>query len=54
MFIGGCLDLQGQLAPSGVLDGVFPSGQQPYSELSHDDRSSAVGTVVLATVGPGG
>lgn len=42
------------MAPSGVLDGVMPSGQQPYSVLSQDDLSSAVGTVVLATVGPGG
>lgn len=48
------VDLQGQLAPSGVLDGVLPSGQQPNSVLSQDDLSSAVGTVVLAIVGPGG
>lgn len=50
----GRADLQGQLAPSGVLDGVLPSGQQPNSVLSQDDLSSAVGTVVLANVGPGG
>lgn len=37
-----------------MLDGVLPSGQQPNSVLSQDDLSSAVGTVVLATVGPGG
>lgn len=36
-----------------MLDGVLPSGQQPNSVLSQDDLSSAVGTVVLATVGPG-
>lgn len=52
-FFKGQFDLQGQLAPSGVLDGVLPSGQQPNSVLSQDERSSAVGTVVLATVGPG-
>ena len=45
------IDLQGQLEPSGVLDGVLPSGQQPNSVLSQDDLSSAVGTEVLATVG---
>lgn len=49
----GHFDLQGQLAPSGVLDGVLPSGQQPNSVLSQDDLSS-VGTVVLAIVGPAG
>lgn len=48
------LDLQGQLAPSGVLDGVLPSGQQPNSVLSQDDLSSSVGKVVLAIVGPEG
>lgn len=47
-------DLQGQLAPSGVLAGVLPSGQQPNGMLSQEDLSSAVGTVVLATVGPAG
>ncbi len=47
-------DLQGQLAPSGLLAGVVPSGQQPNSLLSQDDLSSAVGVVVLATVGPRG
>lgn len=50
----GHFDLQGQLAPSGVLAGVLPSGQQPNSLLSQDDLSSAVGVVVLGTVGPGG
>ena len=50
----GYFDLQGQLAPSGVLAGVLPSGQQPNSLLSQEDLSSAVGRVVLATVGPGG
>lgn len=50
----GHLDLQGQLAPSGVLDDVLPSGQQPNSPLSQDERSSAVGAVVLASVEPGG
>ena len=48
------VDLQGQLAPSGVLDGVLPSGQQPNSVLSQDDLSSGAGTVVLASVGPVG
>lgn len=50
----GHFDLQGQLAPSGVLEGVLPSGQQPNSLLSQEDLSSAVGRVVLATVGPAG
>lgn len=40
--------------PSGELAGVVPSGQQPNSLLSQDDLPSPVGTVVLATVGPGG
>lgn len=53
-FLKGHFDLQGQLAPSGVLAGVLPSGQQPNSLLSQDDLSSAVGVVVLGTVGPGG
>lgn len=47
-------DLQGQLAPSGVLAGVLPSGQQPNSWLSQDDLSSAVGKAVFTTVGPVG
>lgn len=38
--------------PSALLAAVVPSGQQPNSELSQDDLSSAVGTVVLANVGP--
>lgn len=54
VFFEETFDLQGQLAPSGVLDGVLPSGQQPNSVLSQEDLSSAVGTVVLATVGPEG
>lgn len=37
-----------------MLDAVLPSGQQPKGVLSQDDLSSAVGTVVLATVGPVG
>lgn len=53
-FLKGYFDLQGQLPPSGVLAGVLPSGQQPNSLLSQDDLSSAVGVVVVATVGPDG
>lgn len=53
MIFEGAFDLRGQLVPSGVLDGVLPSGQQPNSVLSQEDRSSAAGTVVLAIVGPG-
>lgn len=45
--------LQGQLTPSGLLEAVLPSGQQPKGVLSHDERSSAVGMVVAAAVGSG-
>lgn len=45
-------DSQGQLAPSGVLAAVLPSGQQPNSVLSHDERSSAVVRVGVDKVGP--
>lgn len=45
-------DLQGQLAPSGLLAGVLPSGQQPNSVLSQDERSSAVARVGVDKVGP--
>lgn len=47
-------DLQGQLVPSGVLAGVLPSGQQPNSVLSQDDRSSAAAKVGVDNVGPRG
>lgn len=45
--------LRGQLAPSGLLEAVLLSGQQPKGVLSHDERSSAVGMVVAAAVGSG-
>ncbi|KAG7276334.1 hypothetical protein CRUP_032389 [Coryphaenoides rupestris] len=32
------------LAPSGVLEAVLPSGQQPNGVLSHEERSSPAGT----------
>ena len=48
-----CGYLRGQLAPSGLLEAVLPSGQQPKGVLSHDERSSAVGMVVAAAVGSG-
>lgn len=50
----GTFDSHGQFAPSGVLDGVLPSGQQPNSVLSQEDLSSAAGAVASATVRPGG
>lgn len=40
------------MAPSGVLAGVLPSGQQPNSVLSQDERSSAVARVGVDKVGP--
>lgn len=46
--------LHGQLVPSGVRAMVLPSGQHPKGVLSHDERSSPVGRVVAATVGPAG
>lgn len=46
--------LHGQLVPSGVIAMVLPSGQQPKGVLSQDERSSTVGRVVAATVGPAG
>ena len=48
------MDSQGQLTPSGVLEAVLPSGQQPKGVLSHDERSSAVGMVVAAAMGSEG
>lgn len=48
--IGG--NLQGQLVFSELLATVFPSGQQPKCVLSQEDRSSAVGRVVVPTVVP--
>lgn len=41
-------DLRGQLAPSGVLDGVWSSGQQPNSVLSQ--LFSAMGVDAAAAV----
>lgn len=38
--------------PSELMAAVFPSGQQPKGVLSQEDRSSAVGRVVVATVVP--
>lgn len=46
--------LHGQLVPSGVIAMVLPSGQQPKGVLSQDERTSPVGRVVAATVGPAG
>lgn len=40
------------MAPSGVLAAVLPSGQQPNSVLSQDERSSAVARVGVDKVGP--
>lgn len=40
------------MAPSGVLEGVLPSGQQPNSVLSQGERSSADARVGVAKVGP--
>ncbi len=48
--IGG--NLQGQFVFSELMAAVFPSGQQPKCVLSQEDRSSAVGRVVVATVVP--
>lgn len=40
------------MAPSGVLAAVLPSGQQPNSVLSQDERSSTAARVGVAKVGP--
>lgn len=45
-------NLQGQFVPSELMAAVFPSGQQPKGVLSQEDRSSAVGRVVVPTVVP--
>lgn len=40
--------------PSGLMAVVLPSGQQPKGVLSQEERTSPVGTVVVATVVPVG